>query len=66
MFVNIKPPCNGCERRNDPCHSTCEEYKSYQAQLETAKQAKKDSVFIPTVGFMKRRKRAIKRGMVKR
>lgn len=65
MFANVNSPCKGCERRCGPCHSTCEEYKSYQVQLEMAKKAKKDSVFVPTASFMKRRTRAIKKGRIK-
>lgn len=30
----IKPPCKGCEERQIGCHSTCERYKAFRADLD--------------------------------
>ena len=33
----MKPPCKGCEDRAVGCHSGCERYKQYKAELAAAK-----------------------------
>ena len=30
----MKCPCYKCEERNAHCHSTCERYKEYRAELD--------------------------------
>ena len=27
-------PCKGCDRRNERCHSSCEEYKAWRAEID--------------------------------
>lgn len=33
----MTPPCKGCEDRAVGCHSSCERYKQYKAELAAAK-----------------------------
>ena len=31
----MKNPCKNCEKRELKCHSSCEEYKLYRAELDS-------------------------------
>lgn len=53
----MKVPCEGCQERNEICHSVCEKYKEYKEAM-----AKKKRVYNPADQFkadmiMKQRRR---------
>lgn len=31
--MKYRPPCKDCEKRNAACHTRCEEYKEYAADM---------------------------------
>lgn len=33
----MQTPCRKCEKRTVACHSSCEQYRAWQAKLELAK-----------------------------
>lgn len=36
--------CRGCKHREIGCHSTCEDYKAYKAEIETKKRQKDEAL----------------------
>ena len=41
-----KAPCRGCEKRRLNCHSSCEEYKEFEAGFEIGAQERDVNRFI--------------------
>lgn len=37
----MKAPCKDCEKRHPSCHSHCEEYKAFRAEIDRAREARK-------------------------
>jgi len=40
----ITPPCKDCEFRTIGCHSSCEPYKAFQAELEKIRKASEERI----------------------
>ena len=37
----MRPPCYNCQEREVGCHSRCDKYKEWTAQLEKSKESKR-------------------------
>lgn len=42
ITYSSKPPCKGCTKRNESCHSTCEEYLDWREKHAAALKEKNE------------------------
>ena len=49
-------PCRNCEKRNEHCHSKCEEYKGYKQERERLKKKDYMDNLVSTAKFHRKRK----------